>query len=75
MKNIQLRKILESFPDESEIRFCVFSNMLLQRCDVKENDVMIKKSNADNNVMIMLNTNQMWDDCVIDKIKTQNGQK
>ena len=62
MTNKELIKRLSAFPEDSEVNFCVFSNLTSRRCDVKDNHIMIKRSPHNGLIFIMLDLEPNWEE-------------
>ena len=61
MTNKELIGILSKFPKDSQINFCLFSNLTSKRCDVKDSNVMIKRSPHTGLINIMLDLEEYWE--------------
>ena len=76
MTNKELIKILSEFPENSQINFCLFSNLTPKRCDVQDSHIMIKRSSHTGLVNIMLDLEKYWEDdietSILKRLKTVN---
>lgn len=68
MTNKELINILSKYPDKAPVNFCVFSNLTPIRCDIKDNDIMIRQSPHTGLINIMLNLNEYWENDLRDRI-------
>ena len=71
MTNKELIKKLSEFPGDSEVDFCLFSNLTPRRCDVSDSHVMIRQSPHSGLVYIMLDLEEHWEQEIVDKVKTE----
>lgn len=62
MTNKKLIDILSKFPKDSQVNFCLFSNLTPRRCDVKDSKIMIKRSPHTGLINIMLDLEEYWED-------------
>ena len=62
MTNKELIDILSKFPKDSQVNFCLFSNLTPRRCDVKDSKIMIKRSPHTGLINIMLDLEEYWED-------------
>ncbi len=76
MTNKELIDILSKFPKDSQINFCLFSNLTPRRCDVKDSNIMIKRSPHTGLINVMIDLEKYWEedisDSVIKLLKTIN---
>lgn len=71
MTNKELIKKLSEFPDDSEVDFCLFSNLTPRRCDVQDSHVMIGQSPHTGLVYVMLDLEEHWEHEIVDRIKSE----
>lgn len=71
MTNKELIKKLSEFPGDSEVDFCLFSNLTPQRCDVSDSHVMIRRSPHSGLVYVMLDLEEHWEHEIVDRIKSE----
>lgn len=62
MTNKELIGILSKFPKDSQVNFCLFSNLTPKRCDVKDSKIMIKRSPHTGLINIMLDLEEYWEE-------------
>lgn len=62
MTSKELIDILSKFPKDSQVNFCLFSNLTPRRCDVKDSKIMIKRSPHTGLINIMLDLEEYWED-------------
>lgn len=76
MTNKELIEILSKFPKDSQVNFCLFSNLTPRRCDVKDSNIMIKRSPHTGLINVMIDLEKYWEedisDSVIKLLKTIN---
>lgn len=62
MTNKELINKLSEFPPDSEVNFCLFSNLTPRRCDVSDSHIMIKHSPHTGLLNIMLDLEPYWEE-------------
>ena len=61
MTNKELISKLSEFPEDSEVNFCLFSNLTPRRCDVSDSHIMIRRSPHTGLLYIMLDLEPYWE--------------
>ena len=61
MTNKELISKLSEFPPDSEVNFCLFSNLTPRRCDVSDSHIMIRRSPHTGLLNIMLDLEPYWE--------------
>ena len=69
MTNKELINKLSEFPEDSEVNFCLFSNLVPRRCDVKDSHVMIRRSPHTGMVYVMLDLEPYWEKDILESAR------
>ncbi len=69
MTNKELISKLSKFPPDSEVNFCLFSNLTPRRCDVSDSHIMIRQSPHNGLVYIMLDLEEYWEQDIVESAR------
>ena len=69
MTNKELINKLSEFPPDSEVNFCLFSNLTPRRCDVSDSHIMILRSPHTGLLNIMLVLDEYWEHDIVESAR------
>lgn len=68
MTNKELIDILSEFLKDSQVNFCLFSNLTPRRCDVKDSNIMIKHSPHTGLINVMIDLEKYWEEDISNSV-------